>query len=162
MPWNLIRYAKISENTKKVCEKTNVKSGLLTGRMWDTTMKWMENSGINVTSNSAGWGNYRYASVENITEYSKNYGATWTYITSTTKESEDWLLKTGHTEYTNKKNIYDLAGNLMEIIAENYSNDYIVRGGYYKVRGSNDPAMYRGFVTGSGDATGFRVALFVQ
>lgn len=39
---------------------SEVKSGIVTGKQWDTTMRWILNSGKSVT-NSSNWGNYSNA-----------------------------------------------------------------------------------------------------
>ncbi len=139
VPWNFISYTKSKANAERMYTGSNVKSGLVTGTMWDTTLKWLKNSGVNVESNCTGWGNYVNSSVKGITQYSTNDGASWISVNSVTKPTggtnkQDylWLLKTGNTDYTKKKNIYDLAGNLYEWTSEKLDSKVIRRSGAYQ------------------------------
>ena len=145
----------------------HVQSTLITDRMWETTMQWLEKAPLNVTSDSRSWGNYNNSAVTGITEYSGDYGASWTKVSSTTKgTSTSWLLKTGHTDYTKRKNIYDLAGNLWEWTNAKYSSlssNYVLRGGYYGNDGMTNVATFRNYNPGTANhGVGFRVGLFVQ
>ena len=170
VPWNYISWSKAKENAQNMYKLANtnnhVQSTLITDRMWETTMQWLEKANINVASDSRSWGNYKDAAVTGITEYSGDYGESWTKVSSTTKgTSTMWLLKTGHTDYTKIKNIYDLAGNLWEWTNAKYSSfsDYITRGGSYGSNGRGYPAAYRNHISDTGNKhLGFRVGLFVQ
>ena len=172
MPWNYIDWSQAKENAESMYTTTNVQSVLITDRMWETTCKWLENAGAVVTKSengSTGWGNYSNAPVTGITEYSTNSGATWTSKTDNNQKgtSTIWLLKTGHTEYTNKNNIYDLAGNLWEWTNSEYtsgSSNYVRRGGSYGDHGTDRPAVYRGNPSASAGNgyISFRVGLFIQ
>jgi hypothetical protein len=130
VPWTNINYTNAKENAERMYNSsTYIQSGLVTGKQWDTVMKWLQNSGKNISSNSISWGNYKNAGVTNVTQYSTNDGAAWTSISSTTKGTTvSWQLKTGHSEYTKANNIYDLAGNLSEWTNENYSTYKVYRG----------------------------------
>ena len=144
IPWNYINYTNAKASAENMKKESNVQSGLITGRMWDRTMKWIEDAGDNVQTDSKAWGNYKNAPVTGITEYSTNDGATWTTVGVTIKEtSTSWLLETGHTDYTKRKNIYDLAGNLYEWTNEVYSTKRVIRGGLYADRGSEFPVACR-------------------
>ena len=146
--------------------ESNVQSGLVTGRMYDRAMKLIEDAGYNVQTDSIAWGNYRDAPVTGITEYSTDYGATWTAITSTTKGTTTrWLLKTGHTDYTKAKNIYDLAGNLWEWTNEESNAFRVARGCFYGDWTTGSPAAYRGRYHAVNDLfyyIGFRVRTLPQ
>ena len=144
-----------------ICE-SNVQSGLVTGKMWDRTMKWLEDATYNVQTDSTVWGNYYDAPVTGITEYSTDYGGTWTTVGVTTKgTSIDWLLKTGHTDYTKRKNIYDLAGNLWEWTNEIYGTTSVLRGGGFDYSGTFAPGVCRSFYSATDDV-GFRVCLYIH
>ena len=98
---------------------------------------------------------------------------TWTKISGTytkpnTSPDYDTLLSTGISEYTNKMNIYDFAGNEGEWTLEHatsFSNYPCARrgGGYYD-SGSSYPASSRnnGGTTNINDVFGFRSALYVN
>ena len=95
--WNFINYTDAktySENmgTRYGYDATKVGTNLVTGAEWDTTMKWIQNSGVNVVS-SSGWGN-----------------------TSGT------IQISGYSSLWKVKNIYDLAGNLGEFDNELYND----------------------------------------
>ena len=116
-------------------------------------------------TNSTSWGNYYDAAVTGITQYSTNYGATWTDVASTTKSANiAWLLKTGHSDYTKRNNIYDLAGNLYEWSNEIYSSDRVFRGCGYNDHGRLRPAAlrYNSGAAGTAYDLGFRCALYIK
>ncbi len=177
IPWNFISYTKSKANAERMYTGSNIKSGLVTGTMWDTVMLWLENSEVNVKTDSRDWGNYSNSAVTGITQYSPagNYGASWTSVNSKTKPTGGssavayrWLLKTGNSNYTKRKNIYDLAGNVGEwtneavmIKSTLYS---VVRGGTFADEGTNTPGMYRRHFERMNQlyGFGFRVALYIQ
>ena len=172
VPWNFINSAKAKANAESMYTEEKVKSGLLTGTMWDTTCKWLENSGVKVDTDCKEWGNYSNAPVTGITEYTVNNGLSWISVNSRTKPTSGnnrsdyiWLLKTGNSEYTKRKNIYDFAGNLWEKINEVFSsNGYMVsRSGGMNYDGSC-ASSYRSLDAGESttNGTGFRVALYIQ
>ena len=100
-------------------------SGLLWGCQWDQIMLWLSNTGTTI-SDSTSYGNYYNACVI------ANDGTTILKPINT-----GTLLNTGITDYTKVNNIYDLAGNCMEITLEAYSNNQrVARGGYYGYYGS--------------------------
>ena len=173
VPWNYISWSKAKENAQNMYKLSNtnnhVQSTLVTDRMWETTMQWLANEPLNldVTSDSKSWGIYNNAAVTGITEYSTNDGASWILKTdNNAKETnKSWLLKTGNTDYTKRKNIYDLAGNLWEWTNAKYNSTsaYVTRGGSYYNYGATYPAAYRSGDSDTGEyGIGFRIGLFVQ
>ena len=156
--WNYISYTdskSYSENmdTSYGYDTTKVGTNLITGQEWDTTMKWIQNAGINVATDSTTWGNY--------------YDATFTYEYPTAGAkavSISTLLNTGATSRNRAKNIYDLAGNLYEWTNEKYSTCFVVRGGYYGHYDSDAPAAYRSNDDASytDSAFGFRSVLYIK
>jgi type II secretory pathway pseudopilin PulG len=141
--WNNINYTDSKAKAQAMYTSTNVKSGLVTGTMWDTTMKWVQNSGKSVTDSRA-WGNY-------------------TDSISPANVGNATLRTTGYSNNWQAKNIYDLAGNVWEWTNEIYSSRRIHRGGAYDVFGSSDPAAYRynGGVASTNTDIGFRVVLYI-
>ncbi len=155
VPWNKIDYTKAKENAESMYTGDKVKSGLLTGKMWDTTLQWLLKTNVvtdyEINQDSTSWGNYRTAEVPGITSYSKweGYyltGAKWenkneTKLSGTELTAEyNWLLKTGNTEYTKRNNIYDLAGNVWEWTTEKFvkpNDSYcpVLRGGSFELGG---------------------------
>ncbi|MDD2376838.1 MAG: hypothetical protein PHD15_05290 [Clostridia bacterium] len=146
--WNYINYTDAktySENmaTSYSYDASKVKSGLVTGTEWDTTMKWIQNASISVTDSRA-WGNY----IDSISPANVENGS---------------LQISGYSNNWKAKNIYDLAGNTWEWTNEIYSSYRVVRGGGYYVSGSTYPAVYRSYnnATFAYFYLGFRVGLYV-
>ena len=138
----------------------SVQSGLLTGKSWDTTCHFIEDYIITLNENS---------SLEDSTYYGNFINSTFTYINSsgenTTKQSESCLkIPAGSTEYTNTKNIYDLAGNVYEFTSELYSTNCICRGSSYEFSGDDVAVSFRGGLNMSDaiDNVGFRVRLYIK
>ena len=146
---NYLAYGGVSRSdaityAKSMCTTSGyVGSGLLSGRMWDTTMIWIAGGTTDVAlatvqENSSNWGVY--------------YG--------------NGLQKTGALEKSKKKNIYDLAGNLLEYTAEKYTRNgtgySMLRGGSYKDNGDSRPAAGRWYGSSANSNEGFRVALYIE
>ncbi len=167
MPWNYISYYNAKERAESMYKTNEVQSVLVTGTMWDTVMKWFENNDINVQTQTTenAWGNYKDVEVTGISGY-------WDYSLNGKKmTNEGWktgnkpantagILRTGESEFTKKKNIYDLAGNVWE-----WTNEMnIVRGGNCGENASDCPAMRRNGSTPSSPTyyITFRVALYIK
>jgi hypothetical protein len=143
--WVNITYTNAKTTAQAMYTDTKVKSGLVTGTMWDVAMKWVENSGKSVTDSRA-WGNHNDsispANVGNAT-----------------------LRKTGYSNNWQAKNIYDLAGNSWEWTNEIYGSYRVNRGGVYGRSGSASPAAFRNtngtYTTTTHADVGFRVALYI-
>ncbi len=187
VPWNSIDYTKAKANAESMYTGDKVKSGLLTGKMWDTTLAWLEKTNAvkkeEIYNDSTSWGNYKTSIIPGVTSYSKNTDAkTGLYwedkIITKPGRNEDtlennekyvWLLKTGNTEYTKRNNIYDLAGNLWEWTYEKKqknenSFNCVLRGGDYFDVGSEYQASFRYHfdVETSRNSIGFRVGLYIM
>ena len=94
--WTNISYTNANTSAKMLYNNLNVKSGLLTGTMWDTVCKWISNAGINV-DDSRTWGNYKDSQEPaNVTGYASKQ-------------------MTGFSEYWKAKNIYDLSRKHMGV-----------------------------------------------
>jgi Tfp pilus assembly protein PilE len=140
-----ITYANSKTLAEAMYTTTEVKSGLLTGKQWDTVMKWLQNSGKNVTD-SRTWGNHSDSqSPANVSAYGSK---------QVTRCSEYWKAN----------NIYDLAGNVWEWTNEIYGSDRVFRGGGYDVSGSTGPAAYRNCntLTFTFSSVGFRSVLYIM
>ena len=164
-------------------------SSLMFGLQWDLVIAFMHNKGniadSTLTSNSTTIGNYRDSvfQLSQTGQYTvcSNYSLSSTWNPSTTSttnfvdssrnkiaQSSDGngiLVTTGTSETNKVMNIYDIAGNVYEWTLEKTSyTSYpcAVRGGYFRVTGSVDPAASRNFRSTdvSGNVTGFRVSLF--
>ena len=114
----------VSDNINTVyISQNDAKSTTLLGTAYDTTMRWLKQSGYNVEGDSSLYGNYSDGSGNGSLKLSGS--------------NENWKMN----------NIYDLAGNIAELtIDEIYVNkdnnvrlkavEYIVRGGSYKDKGN--------------------------
>jgi len=168
VPWNYISYTTAKANAESMYSSASVQSGLITGTQWDTICKLIENAGYNVQANSTAWGNYYGAPVTGINSYSSDNGATWGIESNATKSTTArWLLKTGHTNYTKVKNIYDIAGNLGEWTSEISGSIRSIRGSTFtngtsttwKADVRETSTLY--VPTYTGTAFGYRVVLYI-
>ena len=140
-PWNFINYINSKVNAERMYTGTNVRSGLVTGRQYDSVMRWLEDAGYDVQFNSTSWGNFRNTEVTGITEHSAN-GATW--VAATTKPANvDGIIRTGGTDFTRAQNIYDIAGNMSEWTTEMVGTQRVARSGGFNFVGTNFPAAHR-------------------
>jgi hypothetical protein len=142
--WTSINYDTARSEAYSVHTTNEVKSGLVTGSQWDTTMKWIENSGKSVTDCRA-WGNYGDAiSPANVS------GMGTTQVT-------------GYSEFWKANNIYDLAGNTREWTNEGSGSQRIYRSGYASSNGQELPAAFRlsADTSNTDSVRGFRVALYI-
>ena len=144
-------------------------------------MKWLEEKGVDVETDSTSLGNYVNAKVKDVTQYiylpdftggNRDYqivnsitkGEVWSGKTENYSEPR-WIIKTGNTEYTRKNNIYDLAGNLWELTNERYyessSYGFVIRGGgYYDEK--NIMPTFRLYATNIATWEGFRCVLYIK
>jgi Tfp pilus assembly protein PilE len=142
--WNMITYPDSKIKAELMYDTASVKSGLITGTQWDTTLEWIKDSGKDVI-NSMTWGNYNDSlDPANVIGYSS-------------------LQLTGYSEYWKANNIYDLAGNVWEWTNEKYGANYVFRGGECNGTGSYPVASRRDFnSTVFGDGITFRVVLYIK
>ena len=171
-PYNFVKYDDAVDQTAKMyADKTKygVEDILPYGAMWDETMKFVKDT--NNVTNSTTWGNYFNNSFTFNGKYSSDFGKTW----SEEKNNEtkpgandnptNWLLTTGACETNKAKNIYDLAGNVLEWTQESSSTTLrVLRGGVWQSVDLDNPASRRGadsptITTGS---IGFRPALYIK
>ena len=129
--YNACRNSKLQASDK-------VKTQMIWGCQWDTTMNWLISSGAKtsdeVNKDSRSWGNYNNTSVK------ADDGTTEIKASGTSAK-----LNTGKTTFTMANNIYDLAGNYREWTQEACSTFLRAdRGGNYDSDGSTDAASYEG------------------
>lgn len=144
--WNYISRADcITVAKAMIPTSTGVKSTLISGECWDTTLAWItttadENGDATYAENSEGKGWYSDVSSNKI-HTAGYYG-------------------------TNTKNIFDMGGNAFEYTSENcyYSGSQLVvyRGGSYASNGSSSPTAWRdsgstGYIA---DAWSFRAVIY--
>ena len=181
--WNYITYTNAKEVSENAYKTDYVKSGLLTGKQWDTMLKFIEQTGVNIATDSATWGNYY-----NKTGYTvdSGYYKTGNFDTSNytsasktpyTKSANGYLLLTTGTfgEATNNhpKNLYDVAGNMWEWTNERIAtkggtntavDNPLLRGGGFYGNGDFSAACRNGSVGAGGwDCNvGFRLVLYIE
>ena len=139
--WTNINYTNSKASAESMISNEYVQTGLITGKAWDTTCHWIEDSlkSINESANLTNSGYYG------------NYSGT----KRTAGFSENWKVK----------NIYDLAGNVHEWTSEANSFSFIVRGGGYNNGGSDCPVSYRCDefnASYTNDLLGFRPRLYIK
>lgn len=131
-----------------------VTTSVIYGVQWDTMLRFVVSDVYNV-NNSIRWGNYSTSELE-YTDINGNV--------NTKKNGEVRLLKTGASEDTKAKNIYDIAGNAYEWTKESSGNGVrIVRGGSYVVNiGQLAAARYAYNETTANNAIGFRISFYIN
>lgn len=161
-----------------LAERAN--ANLLFGIQWDLTLKYLQETGevdsVALISDSSSWGN--------VTSVSYNLGQStahgfkanrgdpltsllWSEIQSgySHPSSGMWALSTGATETRNvRRNIHDLAGNMMEFTLEHFtsksSSPCTLRGGDFADNGGQHPASNRNSTSTSGSYYYYRIPFF--
>ena len=57
--WNRIDYNNAKTVSENVVTTSSVQSGLITGKQWDTMLKFIASAGVNVDTDCTSWGNYK-------------------------------------------------------------------------------------------------------
>lgn len=178
IPYFHADYNTAIEMSERMYKTSTVQSGLITGTMWDTMMKWISEEANNADiKENCKWGNYldvglsnvkgRYSTITSISGTNSGSSSAWQKnATGKKEENVRTILTTGSTEEVKKKNLYDIAGNLWEWVDEatywnSYYDVYSIRGGSFNNAYGANPAVFRGrnFATNTNTNNGFRVAL---
>ena len=122
--WTTITYYNAKANAESMISNEYVQTGLLTGKAWDTTCHWIEDSLSSINASAC------------LTD-SRYYGNYWKAL-SPANENSGTKRTAGFNENWKVKNIYDLAGNVWEWTSEAYGSDFIFRGGSCDVSGNGD------------------------
>ena len=120
--WTNISYTNSKASAESMISNEYVQTGLLTGKAWDTTCHWIEDSLSSINASAS------------LTD-SRYYGNYWNSL-SPAKENSGPKRTAGFNENWKVKNIYDLAGNVYEWTSEAGSSNFIYRGGRYSLDGS--------------------------
>ena len=152
IPYNWITCSQAQTLASGMSTDTNKTSSLLFGIQWDLTCKFLEENTdlelAEINSDSIGWGNYMGATVTNIKTAAKQLlSSVWTELIDDKPVNSNIILTTGASEYTNKMNIYDFAGNegewTLEYATSRTGYPCAGRGGYTEMLGFDFPASYR-------------------
>ena len=148
--WTNIHYTNAKASAEKMINNEYVQTGLLTGKAWDTTCHWIEDSLSSINASAS------------LTD-SRYYGNYWKAL-SPANENSGTKRTAGFNENWKVKNIYDLAGNVWEWTSEAYSSYFISRGGSYLGDGSGYPVSYRNNNNASNTdgSFGFRPRLYIK
>lgn len=131
-----------------------VTTSVVYGVQWDSMLRFIVSDTNNV-NNSIRWGNYSTSEL-NYTDANGN-----SYLK---QSGEVRLLKTGASEETKAKNIYDVAGNAYEWTMETAGSGVrTVRGGCYVVNiGQLAAARYAYSNHTANNAIGFRISFYIN
>ena len=148
--WTDISYTNSKASAESMISNEYVQTGLLTGKAWDTTCHWIEDS-LKSINDSASLKDSRY------------YG-NYNNSLSPANENSGTKRTAGFSENWRVKNIYDLAGNVWEWTSEAYSSSFMYHGGSYFNGGRVNPVSDRDFNSPSitYDYVGFRSRLYIK
>ena len=148
--WTDINYTNSKASAESMINNEYVQTGLITGKAWDTTCHWIEDSLKSINA-SARLRDSRY--------YANNSDSL-----APANENSGTKRTAGYSDKWRVKNIYDLAGNVWEWTSEAYSSYFISRGGGYNLGGSERPVSYRASdnASSTGYHVGFRSRLYIK
>ncbi len=117
-----------------------VRSGLVTGTMWDVTLNYLKSQDSTLNLTNTLWGNYNDTTLTNCKgryiPVNSNNGSTSDIVPNSDGVRHYGVMTTASSEDTKKNNIYDMAGNLWEWteeLAYDMSNNYyMLRGRFFR------------------------------
>ena len=163
--WNFIDWNIAKSNAKNMYNNENIKSDLITNGEWDNLVNWVTEEDYR---NSNEYGNYVDSNFNFTGYYSIDYGDTYNYGENVRKEEYNMILSTGATERNKNKNIYDLAGNILEFTdIYKYKNEkgkieisYNTRGGFYDEKEASIRDINS--VSDANSRQGSRIVLYIE
>ncbi len=160
IPWNNISFENAKKNATLMYNTEDIKSSLITEKQYLYILSWIEKSGYNITK-SKKWGNFANSFFSYSGLYSEDLGKSYMYIENGNKKDKNILLATGISENNKAKNIYDIAGNLMEYVSNAKINKQAAYGGYFDYidQGANQSLYY---YNDCSPYIGFRVVLNIN
>ena len=177
--WNYIDYNNANTVAQAMINNSEIygnnKSGLVTGKQWDTIMKWYQNAGIKIGTTTQNWGTYYNLpyTIQGSTEKpalwfnSNSNSSVWSSSDSNVSHSASnggYFHASGLNQDGIKKNIADIGGNVWEWTAEIYSSYRVRHGGGANDKHKECPAScrYNDTTDQTSYELGFRVVLYVQ
>ncbi len=177
IPYYHADYTTAVEMSENMYDTQYVRSGLITGTMWDVMMNFVTTDKGNYADlKNSTWGNYNNNTSISYTQGRGRYlevnasnGST-----SDAKVSDNnyyyGIRTTASSEEVKRKNLYDIAGNLWEWTQEmsNKTNEpdlkYNVRGGSFINNVTDYPTCYRAYENAYSNHTnvGFRPVLYIK
>lgn len=130
IPWNNISFENAKKCSSLMYDTSDINSSIITEKQFLYIISWLSKDGYSITS-SKNWGNYANSYFSYSGLYSENFGLSYSYVAKGIKQDKNILLATGISEHNKAKNIYDLAGNLMEYVNNTSTNKYSIYGGYF-------------------------------
>ena len=172
IPYYNADYETAQTMTQKMYNNNYVKSGLVTGTMWDVTLDYIKSQDSKIDLTNTQWGNYSDTSLTNC----KGRYMTVNLINGTTSDIENnndgtkhyGIMTTASSEDVKKNNICDMAGNLWEWteeVAYDMSNNYyMVRGGGFNDAHASYSACFRIYnhINTVSNNMGFRPVLYIK
>ncbi len=175
IPYYHADYTTAMEMSESMINTEYVRSGLITGTMWDRMMKFMSTSSDYSDLKSSNWGNYNNAAVTYTIGRGRYLAVNSSdgSISNATVSDNSYrygIRTTASSENVKRKNLYDVAGNQWEWTQETayITNDsnliYNLRGGGFADDYIDYPVCNRGcaYVTNTRTDFGFRPALFIK
>lgn len=168
--WNNIEYHNVKTVSEKMYQTEEVKSGLMTGRQFDTILTWANLSGYPL-NDGAKWGNYLDTVNQEYkgaySSYLRKHLQDWKIEDYGLKDKENFIItRTGGVESSKMNNIYDLAGNVYDFTTDLLRGEYgVLRGGCAAYKG-DETSKHQVYVYDLGDSFhyvyGFRVVLYIS
>lgn len=156
-PWNFISFENARNNALSMYDSNFIHSDLMTEKQWVTIIQWLSNSKYDVGNDSSSFGNYSNVNFNFSGLYSIDYGENYTYMENKIKSQYNMILSSGATDRNMTKNIYDLAGNLLE-----YIDGYYAVGGHFDDTGGYNASTRALRNRQPLEKVGFRVSLCVE
>ena len=171
--WNCVNRDNAAKIAESMISNEEVKTGLITGKQWDTMLKWIiEIGGIYDNSDQADIyysekGNFFNSRYDIDGLYAIRDGEIMHWNKGKYSKSKDEMVVLGTGVHTNSKvnNLYDIYGNVWEITTETDDSGKLIQRGIGANAGSNKAAGVhrhgddKNF--GSGEV-GFRVVLYIS
>ena len=165
-PWNYISYDNAKANSENMYSNEYIQSGLMTIFQRNEVVSFVNKTydiKNDISVDSANIGNYLNSNFTFTGLYSSDDGKNYSNGTNVTKsKSKGLILSTGITDRNKTYNIYDLAGNLSEMLCASSDGNINVAGRSYLNDGLTPLENIDRIVTKPNSKLGFRVVLYIK